>query len=85
MATEQKKVTVQVRIMGESFLITGAGDEDYVLSLVKELDGKLSEARRLMPAAASQRVAISVALELVSQLRKEKSRAESLIVALERS
>lgn len=85
MAAEQKKVTVQVRIMGESFLITGAGDEDYVLSLVKELDGKLSEARRLMPAAASQRVAISVALELVSQLRKERSRAESLIVALERS
>lgn len=81
----KKKVTVPVRIMGESFLITGAGEEEYVLSLAKELDTKLSEARRLMPTASSNRIAISVALELVSQLRSEKERAERLLETIERT
>ena len=87
MATEikGKRVTVPVRIMGESFLITGAGDEEYVLSLAKELDSKLAEARRLMPAASPNRVTISVALELVSQLRNEKEKADKLLDAIERT
>ena len=44
-AKEKRKVTVPVKIMGESFLITGTEDEDCVISLAKELDGKLAEAR----------------------------------------
>ena len=84
-AKEKRKVTVPVKIMGESFLITGTEDEGYVISLAKELDGKLAEARKLMPSASPHRIAISVALELISQTRKERKKSDSLLDAIERT
>ena len=84
-AKEKRKVTVPVKIMGESFLITGTEDEGYVISLAKELEGKLAEARKLMPSASPHRIAISVALELISQTRKERKKSDSLLDAIERT
>lgn len=82
---EKGKVTVPVKIMGESFLITGAGEEKYVLSLARELDAKFAEAKRLMPTASPNRIAISVSLELISQLRSERDRSDKLIETIERT
>ncbi len=80
-----RKITVQVRIMGESFLISGSQPEETVKSLAEELDLKLGGARRLMPSAAQHRVAISVALEQLSEIRALKRRCDELLSAFERS
>jgi cell division protein ZapA (FtsZ GTPase activity inhibitor) len=80
-----KKVTVPVKIMGESFLITGSQAEEFVISLAKELDGRLTDARKNMSGASSNRVAISLALELLAELRAEKKKTEGLLEAFERS
>ena len=81
----ERKTTVQVRIMGEGFLISGSQPEATVRSLAEELDQKLSGARKLMPSAAAHRVAISVALEQLSEIRALKRRCEELLGAFERS
>ncbi|HNZ08671.1 MAG TPA: cell division protein ZapA [Bacillota bacterium] len=84
-AHDKRRVTVPVKIMGESFLITGEQDEGHVISLAKELDGKLMEARKLMPTASPHRIAISVALELISLIRKEREKSDSLLETIERT
>jgi len=80
-----RKVTVPVRIMGESFLITGYQAEEFVISLAKELDARLMDARKLMSGASSNRIAISLALELLAEIRSEKRKTEALLEAFERS
>ena len=80
-----KKVTVPVKIMGESFLITGSQAEEFVISLAKELDCRLMDSRKNMSGASSNRVAISLALELLAEIRSEKKKSEALLEAFERS
>lgn len=80
-----RKVTVQVRIMGESFLITGGQSEELVVSLAKELDEKLGGARKLMPSASAHRVAISVSLEQLAEIRTLRRKVETLLEAFEKS
>jgi cell division protein ZapA (FtsZ GTPase activity inhibitor) len=78
------KITVPVKIMGESFLITSEGSGEFVISLAKELDSRLTGARSIMPSASPNRIAISVALELLSEIRQEKTKAEALLNMIER-
>ncbi len=80
-----RKTTVQVRIMGESFLISGTQPEDTVRSLADELDLKLLAARKFMPSAASHRVAISVALEQLAEIRALRRRCDEILGAFEKS
>ncbi len=80
-----RKTTVQVRIMGESFLISGSQPEQIVKSLAEELDVKLSGARKLMPAAAQHRVAISVALEQLAEIRALRRHCDELLGAFEKA
>lgn len=81
----ERRTTVQVRIMGESFLISGSQPDETVKSLAEELDFKLGEARKLMPSAAQHKVAISVALEQLAEIRALKGRCDELLGAFERS
>lgn len=82
-AAPDRRTTVQVRIMGESFLISGSQPEETVRSLAQELDMKLNDARRLMPSAALNRVAISVALEQLAEIRALRGRCDALLSAFE--
>lgn len=80
MSKESGKVTVE--IFGETHVIRGAEDYEYIRKLAHEVDKKMRLTAQRFPRLAAHQVAILVALNLEDDLVKLREEQETLMEML---
>lgn len=80
MSKEDGRVTVE--IFGETQVIRGSDDLEYIQKLAYELDKKMKLTAQRFPRLAAHQVAILVALNLEDDLQKLREEQETLMELL---
>ncbi|HVJ48924.1 cell division protein ZapA [Desulfitobacterium sp.] len=80
MSKEDGKVTVE--IFGETYVLRGTEDPEYIQKLVHEVDKKMRLTAQHFPRLAAHQVAILVALNLEDDLEKLQEEQETLMQML---
>ncbi|MEA4901279.1 cell division protein ZapA [Desulfitobacterium sp.] len=80
MSKEDGRVTVE--IFGETQVIRGSDDPEYIQKLAYELDKKMKLTAQRFPRLAAHQVAILVALNLEDDLQKLREEQETLMELL---
>lgn len=80
MSKEDGKVTVE--IFGETHVIRGAEDPEYIQKIAHEVDKKMRLTAQRFPRLAAHQVAILVALNLQNDLEKLREEQETLMEML---
>lgn len=80
MSKEDGRVTVE--IFGETQVIRGSDDPEYIQKLAYELDKKMKLTAQRFPRLAVHQVAILVALNLEDELQKLREEQETLMELL---
>lgn len=80
MSKEDGRVTVE--IFGETQVIRGSDDPEYIQKLAYELDKKMKLTAQRFPRLAVHQVAILVALNLEDDLQKLREEQETLMELL---
>ncbi|WP_425805727.1 cell division protein ZapA [Desulfitobacterium sp. Sab5] len=80
MSKEDGKVTVE--IFGETHVIKGAEDPEYIQKIAHEVDKKMRLTAQRFPRLAAHQIAILVALNLEDDLEKLRKEQETLMELL---
>lgn len=83
MSSEEKVNSVRVQIFGEELMVKGQASADYIQNIASLVDSRLSEVQDGNPLLPRHRVAILVALNLASDLKKLQASHEELLALID--